>query len=165
MQAVAHHLQKEAIHLLTLARKDADEFARSSFNRYYYATFLCVRKCLIQIDDKWEGGLTHKGIPELLRGEIRKRIKRVEKKATAIGDGQLIASSRQAASLTLTLAETVKTAYAIRVVADYNPDVLVDFGSGRFKLSGTEVSEAHEWLPKAEVWSKAVLNLLEQVNG
>jgi hypothetical protein len=165
MQSVGHHLQKEAMILLPSASRDADEFARSSFNRYYYATFLCVRNCLIQIDEKWERNLAHKSVPELLRGEVKKRIKLVERKASAIGDKQLINSSKHIASLTLTLAATVENAYAVRVVADYNPGVSVDFEADRFKLSGTDVSDAHEWLPKAELWSKAVLNLLAQVNG
>ncbi|WP_131821805.1 hypothetical protein [Salipiger marinus] len=140
-------------------------YARSAFNRYYYATFLLVRKALINIDSKYEGNIKHKNIPEILRGTIQRRIKALQRKADKLGDVSLVQGCRQASSINLGFAETLEKAYAIRVVADYTPETLVDFRSARFKLSGVPVTEAHEWVAKAEHWSIIVLAIVRQENA
>ena len=164
MQTVAHHLQIEALKLAPASAADADSYARSAFNRYYYATFLCVRKTLVDIDDKYTKSLNHKGIPELLRGTVHKRIKAIQRKADRLGDVALVKDCRQASSQNLTFATIVEKAYAICVVADYTPAAEVDFRSDRFTLSGVAVTEAHDWLSKAELWASLVLNVIRQEN-
>lgn len=164
MLSVAHHLQVEAVKLVIASKTDADLYARSAFNRYYYATFLCVRQTLVNVDKKYESSLNHKGIPELLRGTIQKRIKAIQRKASKLGDAQLVKDCLQASSQNLTFAEILEKAYAIRVVADYTPETAVDFRSDRFSLSGVAVTEAHEWLAKANLWSSLLLNVVRQEN-
>lgn len=163
MQSVAHHLQVEANRLAPIG--DADMFARSAFNRYYYATFLCVREALVEIDSKYQHTLSHKEIPEMLRGKIQKRIKAIQRKASRLDDARLVSECKQASSQNLKFAEVLSKAYAIRVVADYNPDTQVDFTSPRFQLSGVSVNEAHDWNQLASVWSSAVLGVLRQENA
>jgi len=163
MQLVAHHLQVEAIRIAPAA--EADAFARSAFNRYYYATFLCVRDALVEIDAKYEDSLKHKEIPGMLRGSIHKRIGKIMKKASKLDDTRLVAECRQASSQNLSFAEVLSKAYAIRVVADYNPHTQVKFNPPRFELSGVSVNEAHSWAQLASVWSAAVLRVIRQENA
>lgn len=165
MQSVAHHLQIEAVKLVPGCAADADSYARSSFNRYYYATFLCVRSTLVRVDSKYKDSLNHRGAPDFLRGTIQKRIKAIEKKANKLGDAPLVSECRQASSQNLSFAETLEKAYAIRVVADYTPETAVDFRSDRFTLSGVAVTEAHDWLAKANLWSSVILNIIRQENA
>jgi hypothetical protein len=165
MQTVAHHLQIEALKLVPASASDADSYARSAFNRYYYATFLCVRRALVAIDDKYANSLTHKGIPELLKGTVHKRIKAIQRKADKLGDVALVKDCQQASSQNLSFAAILEKAYAIRVVADYTPATAVDFRSDRFTLSGVTVTEAHNWLSKADLWASLILNVIRQDNG
>ncbi len=165
MHSVAHHLQVEAVRLVPASATDADSYARSAFNRYYYATFICVRQTLVDIDKKYENSLNHKGVPELLRGTIQKRIKAIQKKADKLGDVSLVNDCRQASSQNLTFALMLEKAYAIRVVADYTPETAVDFRSDRFTLSGVAVTDAHDWLSKANLWSSLLLNVVRQENA
>lgn len=163
MQSVAHHLQVEAIRIAPAA--EADSFARSAFNRYYYATFLCVRETLVEIDSKYESSLSHKEIPSMLRGMIQRRIKGIQKKASRLDDSRLVTECRQASSQNLSFADVLSKAYAIRVVADYNPHTQVKFNPPRFELSGVSVNEAHDWAQLASVWSTAVLSVIRQENA
>ncbi|NVK97501.1 hypothetical protein KQ247_13925 [Ruegeria pomeroyi] len=165
MQSVAHHLQVEAVKLVPASTVDADSYARSAFNRYYYATFLCVRSALVSIDRKYESSLNHKGVPDLLRGVIQKRIKAIQKKADKLGDQLLVKDCRQANSRNLKFANTLEKAYAIRVVADYTPETAVDFRSSRFSLSGVAVTEAHDWLGEATLWASLLLDVIRQENA
>lgn len=142
----------------------ADTYARSAFNRYYYATFLCVRQALVEIDKKYEHSLNHKDIPILLRSNIQKRISAIRRKADKLGDYSLVTECHQASSRNLKFASILEKAYAIRVVADYTPDTAVDFRSDRFTLSGVPVTEAHDWLAQATLWSSLILNVVRQEN-
>lgn len=163
MQSVAHHLQLEAVRLAPA--QEADVFARSAFNRYYYATFLSVRAALVVIDRKYEHSLKHKEIPSMLRATVQKRIKAIEKKAHKLDDTKLVTECKQASSQNLSFAQVLEKAYAIRVVADYNPGTLVSFNKPRFELSGVSVNEAHNWPELATVWSSAVLGVIRQENA
>lgn len=165
MQNVARHLQVEAVKLAPKSAASADAFARSAYNRYYYATFLCVRDTLVQIDNRYRNSLNHKDVPALLRNTIQKRIKTIQKKADKLGDSSLVKECRQAGSQNLSFALVLEKAYATRVVADYNPDTAVDFRSVRFTLSGVEVTDAHDWLEKANLWSSIVQNIIRQENA
>lgn len=157
-------MQVEALRLVPTSATDADSYARSAFNRYYYATFLCVRQTLVHIDKKYDAP-NHKGIPDLLKGPIQKRIKSIQKKADRLGDTSLVNDCRKANSQNLEFAEILEKAYAIRVVADYTPETAVDFRSNRFTLSGVAVTEAHDWVAKAKIWSLQLINVVRQENA
>ena len=149
MHNVARHLQVEAMKLLPASEADADAYARSAFNRYYYATFLCVRETLITLDDGYGRSLSHKAIPETLRGKVQRKIISIKSRANKIGDAKLVRECHQVSAQNLAFAADLEKAYAIRVVADYTPDARVDFRSERFTLSGVPVTEAHGWMGKA----------------
>lgn len=164
MQNVAHHLQQEAIRILHAAADEADLYARSAFNRYYYATFLSVRETLSDVECSAAGQLKHSSIPEFLRGAIHRRISKIQKKAKKLGDTELERACYRARLENRKFAETLEKAYATRVVADYKPDTLVSFGSMRFALAGVSVNEAHGWDERAKLWSRLVKGVLRQIN-
>jgi hypothetical protein len=62
---VAHHLQQQAINLRANAAQ-ADRFGRSAFNRYYYSTFIRVRKMFLILNPAGNFRI-HSQFPEKLR--------------------------------------------------------------------------------------------------
>lgn len=163
MQQVGLHLQREAVNL---GRANGGEpFARSSFNRYYYSIFLEVRELFASVDTSW-ATLPHKSYPEILRGKFKKRIKKVQEIARRGEDNILYADCRRANSYLLNLASLMERAYALRVIADYNPDIAVEFdGADRFKLSDTKISEAHEWQSRVRIWIDSIRSVILQADA
>ena len=53
MQEVAHYLQIEALKQLA---QHKDAFARSAYNRYYYACFLALRDAFAKMNSQWWSG-------------------------------------------------------------------------------------------------------------
>lgn len=164
MEAVAHHLQIEALS----RRNDGGEpdlFARSAYNRYYYATFLCVREALITLDSGWSR-LPHADYPKTLEGQVLKTLQGGKKRAVKIGDSGLITKCQQADRAARQLAKLMRESSAVRVVADYEPSIRVDFAdSGRFRLSGVEITDAHRWPLQAKVWTETIMSAWRQVNA
>lgn len=163
MQQVGLHLQQKAVNLGE--QNGGEPFARSSFNRYYYSVFLEVRELLASTDAKW-ATLPHKSYPELLRGQLKKRINRIREIARRGDDIVLSNDCKRANSFVLNLATLMERAYALRVIADYNPDVPIEFkGADRFKLSDTEISEAHEWQNRVKIWVNSIREVLIQADA
>ena len=80
---VAEHLSRQAKSSYKKgdsAYAMADAFGRSAFNRYYYASFLNVRDLVSTLDGRW-ARISHKGIPDLLRGAVTSMIADELKKA------------------------------------------------------------------------------------
>src|SRR5262245_24567360 len=97
MEVVGQYLQG---HALTLGvGLERDYFGRSAFNRFYYATFLNVKKELSEIIDGWPNG--HATIPQFLRGKICKEIKAGRDRARRAGDGDLVLLCERAKSAAL----------------------------------------------------------------
>lgn len=160
MQEVALYLQEQAIRIST--EPSADVYGRSAFNRYYYAAFLTIRECLLRIEPKWQEKLNHKDIPGMLRGTVKKEVEKKARMALKIGDTKEYSDCSAVKSLTLELAGTIEKAYAIRVVADYDPEIRVKFTEQRFSLSGINITDAHQWFEKSNQWSnriRATLNI------
>lgn len=82
MQEVAHYLQMKA-HATTGPERDL--FARSAYNRYYYACFLEMRSAVTEMRPEWARS-PHKSYPELLSGSVTKTLKTERKKAQRIED-------------------------------------------------------------------------------
>lgn len=144
MENVALFLQQKA-QSCDPGSLDFDLFGRSSFNRYYYATFLKVRSMLGSMNPNWFS-LNHAGIPDLLTGEILKTIKTIRKRGLRFNDSETVLICNQAEASAHELARIMKKANYVRVAADYNPDIKVTPDShGRFQLSFVTVTEAHEW--------------------
>jgi hypothetical protein len=148
---VAHHLQQQAIRERVNAAQ-ADSFGRSAFNRYYYATFIRTRKLFAALDPAWSQ-LPHKDYPELLKGKIKNHFKKVQRKAVKLGDKELSAACSKAASYSFALAEMFSKSKSIRVVSDYEPEESIKFiDNGRFSLRDVNISTAHEWPKKADMF-------------
>jgi len=161
MHEVGHYLQLEAVKKTGIER---DQFARSAYNRYYYAAFLDVRSMLAQLDPRW-GKAPHKSYPELLNGSISRTFKKERRKATKHDDLELLQKLDAGNRATVALASLMALAYATRVVADYEPLEHVDFTSAqRFSLRNVEITEAHDWEDKVRLWTRAIKEAWRQFN-
>lgn len=163
MEAVALHLQQEAV------KRDEDTgrdlFGRSAYNRYYYATYLTVRALISMLNAQWKN-LPHSDYPSLLEGKLLEEIKRGKKRAQKLSDGQTIQICQQAQHAAHCLADVMKKGNAARVIADYHPDVAVNFISGgRFALNGVDISDAHQWPSRASAWSDSIKMAWQQINA
>lgn len=126
----------------------ADAFGRSAFNRYYYAAYLVVRELLECFDADW-GRQSHSSIPTLLEGALLKLIRNETKRQGKLGalrESDVGRLNRQAARAAAALAETLTTAYSVRVIADYEPKLAVEFKNGTFRLIDHTEGEAKAWL-------------------
>jgi len=161
VQEVAHHLQKEA-HAMAVGERDA--FARSAYNRYYYACYLEIRAAFKEMSDEW-GRAAHKSFPEILRSAISRNLKAGRRSANRLGDSELEKRINQALRSCLELASIIERANSARIIADYNPEIGVGFtGVARFSLNGVEITEAHEWYGRVRVLTSQILSTWRQVN-
>jgi hypothetical protein len=148
MESVALFLQSKANSCLRDSR-DFDLFGRSSFNRYYYAVYLQVRSMLGGLNETWATA-QHKSIPELLTGQVLAKIKSQRTRAARLGDNEAVEICNRAAASVHALATLMREAYAVRVTADYCPDIAVEpDGRGRFRLNLVLVTTAHDWSARA----------------
>lgn len=142
---------------------ERDLFARSAYNRYYYAVFLSVRSMVTELDNKW--ALTrHKSYPDLLKVSISKNLKIARWRAGKNNDSELyriLDSGIRAASA---LAILMEQANGARVVADYNPSEAVNFVGGRFSLKSIEITEAHGWYDSVRILTNSIKNAWRQAN-
>lgn len=146
MERVGLDLQTTAFGSRTNAT-DLDLFGRSAFNRYYYATFLEVRTMLRRWNAVWQG--SHATVPDELTGWITTGISNVQKKASKIADTRSIMICKAAKASASDLAQLMRTAYSVRVVADYEPEILIALDGDRFRLERTSITEAHSWIERA----------------
>jgi hypothetical protein len=120
-------------------RDEADPFGRSAFNRYYYATYLSIRELLRELNPDW-GHVSHKDIPTLLEGKVVNPIKRAARRQRDM------AAIHGAYAAAAEIANVLRTAYAVRIVADYEPEDAIIFHDGTFTLSNHGVGEAASWV-------------------
>lgn len=162
LEVVAHHLQMTA-----LGRADATErdlFGRSSYNRYYYATFLCVRDVLARLRPEW-GMLPHAAYPELLMGTVLKILSKGREQAQKLQDKELVSQCQRASVAARELASLMRASSTTRKVADYHPEIAVNFvHADRFTLNNVEVTEAHQWPERAKAWAREIEAAWRQVN-
>ena len=150
VQKVAHHLQVKAVALEDPVERDL--FGRSSYNRYYYATFLSVRAVLAEMRSEW-GEMAHASLPEVLTAKVCNTLGKGRKKADKMGDMELVRQCNRAIKAAKELALLMRTSSATRVVADYHPEILISFVHGeRFTLNEVGITEAHQWPEKAKAW-------------
>lgn len=126
---------------------DFDLFGRSAFNRYYYATYLEVRAMLRRFNPTWKG--SHADIPNELTGWVTTNLSAIQKKVGKIPDNQAIQICKAAKAGAADLAQLLRAAYAVRVLADYEPEVAVVLDGERFRLDRTSITDAHSWLARA----------------
>lgn len=144
---------------------ERDIFARSAYNRYYYACYLEIRAAFKEMSKDW-GRAAHKSFPEILRSSISKNLKSGRKTATRVGDVELKRRLDQAIRACVELATIIERANGARIIADYSPEILVGFnGSARFSLNGVEITEAHQWHGRVRVLTSQILSAWRQVNA
>ena len=145
MQKVGQHLQD---HAQNVPGPDRDAFARSAYNRYYYACFLLLRDSLQAKRASW-GRCRHQQYPDLLTRNVYGGLNEARKRAFKNGETDLLHLIAAAQQATREMAKIIKRAYDVRLVADYQPEVRVDFGtSSGFALKGVDVTEARRWPTK-----------------
>lgn len=143
---VANHLAEQA----KTQGAHADAFARSAFNRYYYAAFLSVRQMLKDIDASW-GRLAHAEIPYIIEGALFNKVKAI---ATKLEKKRIISASEKSRHITgmqastSELASLLRTAYNVRVISDYEPEVLVEFHDHSFSITGVTNKQAAGWFSR-----------------
>ncbi|MBP6766229.1 MAG: hypothetical protein KA171_00510 [Reyranella sp.] len=150
MHEVGEYLRDKAL------ESNADLFGRSAFNRYYYAAYLSARELLQELDPKWAAS-SHKAIPDLMEGIVVDRLKAVAKRQ---GEHGIVNSAYKAAS---EIANVLRTAYAVRVVADYQPNNRVEFSNGTFKLVEHSAAEAASWARRVDTPKGTLLRLYRKL--
>lgn len=163
MESVARHLQVQALRNHKDGGDD-DIFARSAYNRYYYATFLIVRSSLSSINHSWSS-IAHKSYPDVLGLTIPKQLAKGRQKALSLNDMKLVTDCQSAIAAAKSLAAIMKSGSAVRVLADYEPEVKIDFqDEERFALGGVSITEAHQWPTRAKNLSAAIVATWKQIN-
>ncbi|UES56043.1 hypothetical protein GFK91_10745 [Roseibium aggregatum] len=161
IHTVGHHLQTYA-HSFGGVERDA--YARSAFNRYYYCVFLKTRDLFKSLDPSWSR-MPHAGFPSVLKGEVRKQLKKGWTRARKNSDNKLMRDTETALRAVEALSGLLETAYAIRVVADYEPEETVEFnGVDRFSLKEVEITSAHGWRSKCEIFCDEIQSAWLQLN-
>ena len=162
MQEVGHHLQ---IHANTLANSLKDVFARSAYNRYYYGCFLLLRSELEQMNSKWRS-TNHKDYPVILNRLIKKELTREQERALRRNDHDLVNKIKKAKYALNEMADLMTQAYAVRIVADYKPEVPVDFKNAeRFSLFTIDITTAHNWQSRMRTMIKSLRIAWSHINA
>jgi len=155
MERVAHHLQLHALGLDS--SDDRDVFGRSAYNRYYYAAFLRARTMMTRLNPTQWAELAHATYPALLGGEIRKELKKGKERSRRVGDAQAVSAFSRALTAADGIAALMRDASSVRVVADYNPHIPIEFlPGGRFSLNNVDITTAHQWVTKVDTWATAI---------
>jgi hypothetical protein len=140
---------------------DADAFGRSAFNRYYYASYLIIREMLKRLNRGWSQS-PHRGIPDLLEGTIINQIRNILKKQKTHGlvsPGQAAGLRTSANIATAELANLLRVAYEVRLVADYEPEVKIKQNGRSMVLFDHTLHEAQSWPIRASFLSKEIMRI------
>jgi hypothetical protein len=126
--------------------EEADLFGRSAINRYYYACFLDAREAVLHISPTLK--IRHSQLPTNLEGAVadtvRKEIRRLERElaiSSTDADSYRVTLNRAVSSL----AQTLESAYKLRVTADYEPEKKAIRDKGIVLLDGTTSTKAKDW--------------------
>lgn len=144
---------------------DSDLFARSAFNRYYYAVYLIVKESISLINPTWSK-MNHTDLPEVLTGKVIKTIKadikrKIKADAIPYNKGENI--KQKVIHSANELSNLLDEAYRIRVIADYEPDTKVEISRGTFLLDGEKISVAKMWKNTAETHTKSIIKAYKDV--
>lgn len=154
MQVVGEHLRDFANRNRGTDPNDR-LFARSAFNRFYYATFLASRQLLV--DTTGAQGLPHKALPDYLIGKFQRTLKdqiQTQFKSGLLSSGERAQMLDAVKENTLFLRELLVLAYSVRVLADYEPDVPVEIKDQTFSLGASTLPAASNWAGRARMYCK-----------
>jgi hypothetical protein len=163
MRLVGDHLAVEAKTRGLVDERDL--FGRSAFNRYYYSAFLSVRAVLKKIDPSWATP-SHQSVPEVLKGEVLKRIKKeiqTSQKAGLLSHSQGLQYYSAASAAANELSNLLVSARETRRVADYEPETkLLDNGQV-LKLGKYSLEAAKSWEDRVKAQSGTILKIYAQL--
>lgn len=162
LPSVADHLGQVA---KSRHADEADAFGRTAFNRYYYAAFLSTRELLMQVERSWSRA-PHGNIPELLEVELVKRLRTTLKPLQIKGlvaEGRAKSLISQAGTAAGDMASILRTAYKVRITADYEPEEKVTFEPTTFRLATHTEAEAKQWLLRIDRNKGIILNVAREV--
>ena len=128
--------------------KRVDKFGRTAFNRYYYSLFLENFELVTTLNNSWKT-VSHKDLPSLLIGKVFKKIKDKAiklNKEKLINDKELEDYTHRAQSALSELSNILNESRAIRVIADYNPDIVAIRTKNIIKLSDQSTKNAKRWI-------------------
>ena len=145
----------------------AEAYVRSAFNRYYYACFLEVRFMLSQIDQSWTK-TSHQQIPCRLRENLNRRARKIIKRNSKnlsiynqIDPNHCLIVLKD---MTNELANEIETAYSIRKIVDYKPNVNIEFYGWETSIDGIALQDAQRWHSRAVEKAKEVLKVWHEIN-
>ena len=156
MKRVGVALENIALDASGTAEKDL--FGRSAFNRYYYAAFLQTREMLGQFKSGWKK-TPHKGIPELLKTQVKRQVSSKLKKAVK---KELVSEQERSRILTKLnratseLSNLLAEAYDIRVIADYESETLLASDGRTLTLNEYKLATANGWANRASAYCKDI---------
>jgi hypothetical protein len=113
---------------------------------------LTIRELLVAIDIAW-AKTPHAEIPKMIEKNLVARIKDTAKKAVrsgALDTGRSRAIVSQSISAATEIASVLKSAYTIRVAADYEPSHKIVFGASGIELDSCSIGEASSWYIRVE---------------
>lgn len=145
--------------------ENADAFGRSAFNRYYYAAYLITRDMLRQLDPSW-ARTQHGVIPEFLTKTVIRRIRRTAQQQLTRG----VLSKSESALLrdnanrsTTDLSELLRDAYAVRCIADYQPERRILRNGNMIRLCDSSIEAARKWPQRAQIHAKTLIRIWRQL--
>ena len=135
-----------------------DLFGRSAYNRFYYAAFLVTREMLGELNPGWKH-TPHAEIPVLLGSAIKKPVKSALKKSVRNRVVSKAEERKLLNKLTVSsseLANLLKEAYEIRVIADYKPETRLYVERNIISLDGCKLNTATGWSSRASAYCKTI---------
>ncbi|MFS6536888.1 hypothetical protein V6D52_06225 [Idiomarina loihiensis] len=164
MRNVGKHLGAHASSL-GLAHDEFDSFARSAFNRHYYAIFLSVRSFAKTYYP--EERVKHNNLPDKLRGKILKDLKKALKQAEELGVINSSDAKSKRSILTHSLSELaniVSETYRVRCIADYDPEVLVQLSGNSIILDRFRLAEFEYQLDECNKHTSIVFKISKELS-
>ncbi|MEC8010304.1 MAG: hypothetical protein VX185_05975 [Pseudomonadota bacterium] len=162
MQHVGNQLTTWAIE--NNSEDEVDLFARSAFNRFYYAAFLETRTMLGEFNTSWKK-TPHLNIPELLREGVKKKVINTLKALVKSEDISIAESNKIKQSYQISvceLANLLEQAYQIRVLADYEPENKATKDGKVILLGIHKLATAKEWPNQANSYCKAIRKIWKE---
>jgi hypothetical protein len=165
VEVVAQYLETQAIASRT-NRVEANLFGRSAFNRYYYAVYFLTRDMLSDFNAPW-ATTAHANVPVILSGPVRDAIRKFKQRATHLRDSEAISICSRALSAIDELCELLRRGYSVRVTADYDATVGIEFApdSNQFSLAATSVTTARRWVERTGFLTSSVRRAWILANG
>ena len=164
LQVVAEHLSVRARDFVS-SQADADAYGRSAFNRFYYSSFLSVRDLLILIDAAW-AKTPHTNIPGVLELNLVKKIKDTamrQERSGLLSPVRRSAMVSQSMTAITEISSVLKSAYTVRLAADYEPSLKIVFGVEGFELDSCSIGDARSWKGRIERNKGTIINISREL--